>query len=77
MWAIEFRLDISTREKSTCGHESRLDDFDLLNPVKLCLVHQLVELGDDVVEDVQRLRRLLVREEGSELRQTERNFRDV
>ena len=74
MWDIEFRLDISTREKSTGGHESRLDDFDLLNPVELCLVHQLVKLGDDVVEDVQWLRRVLVREEGCELRQAERNF---
>ena len=71
MWAFEFRLDISTREKSTGGHESRLDDFDLLNPVELCLVHQLVELGDDVVEDVQRLRCVLVREEGRKLRQAE------
>ena len=71
MWAIEFRLDISTREKSTGGHESRLDDFDLLNPVELCLVHQLVELGDDIVEDVQRLCCVLVREEGRKLRQAE------
>ena len=66
-----FRLDISTREKSTGGHESRLDDFDLLNPVELCLVHQLVKLGDDIVEDVQRLCRVLVREEGRKLRQAE------
>ena len=71
MKKFEFRLDISTREKSTCGHESRLDDFDLFNPVKLCLVHQLVKLGDDVVEDVQRLRCVLVREEGRKLRQAE------
>ena len=54
-----------------------MDDLDLLDPVELRLIHQLVEFGDDVVEDVQRLRRLLVREEGSELRQAERNFRDV
>ena len=66
-----------TREKSTGSHEGRLDDLDLLDPVELRLIHQLVEFGDDVVEDVQRLRRLLVREEGSELRQAERNFRDV
>ena len=66
---------VFTWEKSTGSHEGGLDDLDLLDPVELGLVHQLVELGDDVVEDVQRLRRLLVREEGSELWQAERNFR--
>ena len=77
MKKFEFRLDISTREKSTGGHESRLDDFDLLNPVELCLVHQLVKLGDDVVEDVQRLRRVLVREEGGELGQAGIEIRNI
>ena len=67
-------ISCNTREKSTGGHEGRLDDLDLLNPVELGLVHQLVKLGDDVVEDVQRLRRVLVREEGSELRQADRNL---
>ena len=68
---------VFTRKKSTGSHEGGLDYLDLLDPVELGLIHQLVELGDDVVEDVQRLRCLLVREEGSELRQAKRNFRDM
>ena len=68
---------LDTRKKSTGSHEGRLDDLDLLDPVELRLVHQLVKLGDDVVEDVQWLRRVLVREEGCELRQTERNFTNL
>ena len=68
------RITVFTREKSTGSHEGGLDDLDLLDPIELSLVHQLVKLGDDVVEYVQRLCRVLVSEEGSELRQAEHNF---